>query len=104
MRWSRNDPGGLVDGRLDNVNGNGDGKRLTYYSTASKGSVGFRCWKGQSRIKFEAYAFMGSIETPFVRVYAATARGAKILVLRAAKREFMKIWDRMGGQVSAGLL
>lgn len=81
MKWSQNAPGSLVDGR-------GDGKVLQYYSTAQNGRVGFRCWKGKSRKKFEAYAYLGSIEDPFITVYAMTSHGAKILITRAVKYFF----------------
>ncbi len=89
MRWSKNEPGGLLDG-------GGDGRVLKYYSTASLGDVRFRCWKGQSRKQFEAYAFAKDMKSPFVVVHATTARGAKMLVLKAAKKVFAEVWERCG--------
>ena len=88
MRWSPNEPGGLIDGR-------GDGSTLKYYSTAQAGVVGLRCWKGRSRKHFEAYAYTGSIEEPFATVHSTTACGAKILIAKEVRRLLTEVHDKL---------
>lgn len=89
MRWSKNEPGGLVDGR-------GDGRTLLHYVTAQAGVFGFRCWKGRSRKLFEAYAYAGSIDEPFAVVHAKTMHGAKILIVKAVKQLFVEATFGLG--------